>query len=231
MLQDDFGGGLMGDPEWEDPYLTGEDYYYPGMIPDEGFGFEDSTDVLGSYPGLDASNPVEDYPYNDPADDQFGQSGDYGGNWYDPLVNFGKNIVGDDKSSPRSDALRGAGISALGELLKSLFAKPLFQERQGFTGAANPQKMMEQGIGGLSQLQTQLQSRISQGFPGFEGVVAQNPMSGMATDPGMGGGPTSMEFGLPQGGFNPAAPPPSGEDEVKSVLESLRSGGPRQRNL
>lgn len=148
---------------WEDPGLW--DAWEPGMdLP----GFGDSIDVEGSLPeegmAFDEPQPIE---------------WDEGNPYLAILKKMGQGIVGNDQSSPRSDLFRGAGLEALGGFLQAKFGQPTFQQRRPFTGSADPQKLLEQGMGGLGELKGLLAARPQ---VDLSGIQAQNPMGGMADD-------------------------------------------------
>lgn len=190
------GGGNPNDPYGDFPDLNqvldqpgagqgpgGFDPYNP----DSGIYTDPTGNPFHFATGVDQGVPDEPYGPVDPYGGAYPPGG--GGGGTNKVVDFLKkagNVVGgNNNSSPRSDVLRGAGISALGDILKALFAKPLFQTRTGFTGAANPQSMMANQVGRLNGMDSFFKDRAQSGGVDLNqigNIRAQNPMNGMAND-------------------------------------------------
>ena len=158
----------MGDELWDPDPLYGDD-----PLPPEPFPAYDPTEGYELSPGGGDYAPPADYNFEDPSEEG-------GGNKYlDILKKMGLGIFGDDKSSVRSDLLRGGALDILGAILAAKFAQPNFQERRPFTGGADPQALQEEGMGGLRELGGMLKARPQLDF---SGITAKNPMGGMADD-------------------------------------------------
>ena len=148
--------------------------------------FGDSTTVEGDSDNLPSHNPFEDAPY---AGQSTPGEGSGGGGKTGGITSTLKKLFG-------SDIGKAGILSGLGGLLNNLTAQPGFQKKKGFTGSANPQRLMEEGTGNMRELLPMLRERAG---------------SGQASDP----------YGLAN--FNPETPQGlEGSDQIMQLLKGLK---------
>lgn len=179
-LGTDQPGAGQGTPGF-DPYDPGLGQVYADPNGDP-FHFKTGVDEpIPSDPSQMPTGPGDAGPWYGPTGPNGQPNPGSGGSGIpDWLKKLGNVVGGNDKSSPRSDILRGAGLQSIGQILAALFAKPTFQMRAGFSGSAAPQKMMENQVGRLNGAESFLTDRAKGGFNFTGNLSPQSPMQGMA---------------------------------------------------
>lgn len=147
------GGGFAPDPLtflFANPTQGAEGGGYPS--------FQTTENVTAPDPGNPGDpstyweGPIEPpYTYGEPPEKGFL------GKLADGAKEVGKNLT----AGIGSPAGTAAGLTALGAALSSLFSKPLFQERTGYTGAAAPQHVQEEVLGNINQFLPLLMQRAA----------------------------------------------------------------------